>query len=52
MTEKVLNYIASCDLFIGKGGNSIAEPTFFGHASIISTLSTGIEKQLLGIMKK
>ena len=36
MTEKVLNYIASCDLFIGKGGNSIAEPTFFGHASIIS----------------
>lgn len=52
MTEKVLNYIASCDLFIGKGGNSIAEPTFFGHASIISTLSTGIEKTIARYYEK
>lgn len=46
INEDVLPYIASCDLFVGKGGNSIAEPTFFSHPSIISTLSTGIEKKI------
>lgn len=46
MTDDILKYIAACDLFVGKGGNSIAEPTFFGHASIVSTLSTGIEKKI------
>ena len=46
LNDDVLPYIASCDLFVGKGGNSIAEPTFFSHPSIISTLSTGIEKRI------
>lgn len=46
LIEDILPYVASCDLFIGKGGNSIAEPTFFAHPSIISTLSTGIEKKI------
>lgn len=46
LNDDVLPYIAACDLFVGKGGNSIAEPTFFSHPSIISTLSTGIEKRI------
>ena len=46
MTNDVLKYIAASDLFVGTGGNSIAEPTFFGHASIVSTTATTIEQQI------
>ena len=52
MTEHILSYIAACDLFVGKGGNSIAEPTFFGHPSIITTLSTGIELDIANFYAK
>lgn len=45
-TTNMLEYQASCDLFCGKSGNIIAEPTFFGHPSIITNFATTIEKNI------
>ena len=41
---KMLEFIASADLFCGKSGNIIAEPTFFGVPSIVTKHATSIEK--------
>jgi UDP-N-acetylglucosamine:LPS N-acetylglucosamine transferase len=43
-SDKMLQYIASADLFCGKSGNIIAEPTFFGVPSIITKHATEIER--------
>ncbi len=40
----ILQYIAASDLFLGKSGNIIAEPTFFGVPSIITKHTTHIER--------
>jgi UDP-N-acetylglucosamine:LPS N-acetylglucosamine transferase len=45
-TPNVFGYIASSDLFCGKSGNMIAEPTFFGVPSIITKHSTNIERHI------
>lgn len=45
-TPDVFGYIASSDLFLGKSGNMIAEPTFFGVPSIITKHATNIEKHI------
>lgn len=46
-TERVLEYMASCDMFIAKSGaSSMAEPTFFGHLVIAATISTTVEKDI------
>lgn len=42
--KNILEYIAAADLFLGKSGNIIAEPMFFGVPSIITNHSTNIEK--------
>lgn len=44
--KNIFDYISAADLFCGKAGNMIAEPTFFGVPSIISGLSTGIENHI------
>ena len=43
-TDEMLKFIASADLFCGKSGNIIAEPTFFGVPSIITKHATEIER--------
>ncbi|MBR2988526.1 MAG: hypothetical protein IKC64_02240, partial [Clostridia bacterium] len=43
-TDQMLKFIASADLFCGKSGNIIAEPTFFGVPSIITKHATDIER--------
>ena len=45
-TDKMLEYIASSDLFLGKSGNIISEPTFFGIPSIITGFATTIERNI------
>lgn len=40
----ILQYIAASDLFLGKSGNIIAEPTFFGVPSIVTKHATHIEQ--------
>lgn len=45
-TKNIFNYINAADIFCGKAGNMIAEPTFFGVPSIVSGLSTGIERHI------
>ncbi|MBO5926456.1 MAG: hypothetical protein J6Q38_02720 [Clostridia bacterium] len=45
-TPNLFGYIASSDLFLGKSGNMIAEPTFFGVPSIITKHTTNIEKHI------
>lgn len=43
--EDALLYVASADLFLGKAGaSSVAEPTFFGCAEIITKCATTMEK--------
>ena len=42
----ILEYIASADLFLGKSGNIIAEPTFFGVPSIVTKHTTTIERTI------
>lgn len=42
----VFEFMASADLFCGKSGNIIAEPTFFGVPSVITKHATGIEKRI------
>jgi len=42
--KRMLETVASADLYVGKGAtSSIAEPTFFGVPSIISGATTDIE---------
>ena len=45
-TPNLFGYIASSDVFLGKSGNMIAEPTFFGIPSIITKHTTNIEKHI------
>lgn len=45
-TTRILELEAAADLFCGKSGNIIAEPTFFGVPSIITQFSTLIEKYI------
>ncbi|MCR5231148.1 MAG: hypothetical protein K6B64_00705 [Acholeplasmatales bacterium] len=42
----IFEYLNSADLFCGKAGNMIAEPTFFGVPSIITGTSTSIETNI------
>lgn len=44
--DYMLELIASADLFCGKSGNMIAEPTFFGVPSIITNFATTIEEDI------
>lgn len=43
-SKEILRYIASSDLFLGKSGNIIAEPTFYGVPSIVTKHTTHIEQ--------
>ncbi len=43
-SQDILHYIAASDLFLGKSGNIIAEPTFYGVPSIITKHTTHIER--------
>ncbi len=43
-TTRILEFIAASDLFMGKSGNIIAEPTFFGVPSVITNHATEIEE--------
>lgn len=45
-TTRILELEAAADLFCGKSGNIIAEPTFFGVPSIITNYATLIEKYI------
>lgn len=45
-TPRMLEYIAASDLFLGKSGNIISEPTFFGIPSIITGFATTIERNI------
>ena len=46
-TNRIFEYMASADLFMGKSGAStIAEPTFFGVPTIVTTHATNIEKKI------
>ena len=45
-SKDILHYIASSDLFLGKSGNIIAEPTFYGVPSIITKHTTHIERKI------
>lgn len=45
-TDKILELEASADLFCGKSGNIIAEPTFFGVPSIITNYATIVERYI------
>jgi UDP-N-acetylglucosamine:LPS N-acetylglucosamine transferase len=43
--DNTLQYIAAADLFLGKSGaSSVAEPTYFGVAEIITKYATSMEK--------
>ncbi len=43
-TDKMLEYSACCDLFVGKAGASnLAEPTYFGAPSIVTFCATPVE---------
>lgn len=42
-TEKILEYEAASDLFMGKSGNILAEATFFGVPTVVTNCSTKIE---------
>jgi UDP-N-acetylglucosamine:LPS N-acetylglucosamine transferase len=42
----IFEYMVASDLFCGKAGNMIAEPTFFGVPSIITGTSTKIETNI------
>lgn len=41
--NNILEYLACADLFCGKAGNMISEPTFFGTPSLISSVTSLIE---------
>ena len=45
-SQDILYYIALSDLFLGKSGNIIAEPTFYGVPSIITKHATLIERTI------
>jgi UDP-N-acetylglucosamine:LPS N-acetylglucosamine transferase len=43
--EQLLNYLAASDVFLGKSGaSSVAEPTYFGLAEIITKYATSMER--------
>ncbi|MBQ8908490.1 MAG: hypothetical protein IJY71_07915 [Clostridia bacterium] len=44
--QDILRMIAASDLFCGKSGNIIAEPTFFGVPAIITNCATVIERRI------
>ena len=44
-TDKMIEYVASCDLFIGKAGaSSLAEPAYFKAPQIVNFCATPIEQ--------
>ena len=45
-TEKILELEAASDLFCGKSGNILAEPTFFGVPSVVTHFANSIEKYI------
>lgn len=45
-TDHIFDYMVACDIFCGKSGNMIAEPTFFGRTSLVTKYASGIEKQI------
>ena len=45
-TEKILELEAAADLFCGKSGNILAEPTFFGVPSVVTHFANSIEKYI------
>ena len=45
-TEEILKYISASDLYFGKSGNGIAEPTFFGIPAIVTHCANYIEKRI------
>ena len=45
-TERILEYQAASDIFCGKSGNILAEPTFFGNPTIITNCTSLIEKKI------
>ena len=45
-TDRILELEAAADLFCGKSGNIIAEPTFFGVPSVITHFANSIEKNI------
>ncbi len=44
--QNIFQMIAASDLFCGKSGNIIAEPTFFGVPAIITNCATIIERRI------
>ena len=43
--DQLLNYLAASDVFLGKSGaSSVAEPTYFGLAEIITKYATSMER--------
>ena len=44
--QNIFQMIAASDLFCGKSGNIIAEPTFFGVPAIITNCATVIERRI------
>lgn len=44
--EDVLRFIAASDLYFGKSGNGIAEPTFFGIPAIVTHCANYIETKI------
>lgn len=45
-TERILELEAAADLFCGKSGNILAEPTFFGVPSVVTHFANSIEKYI------
>ena len=45
-TDKILQLEAAADIFCGKSGNILAEPTFFGVPSIVTHFANSIEQNI------
>lgn len=45
-TEKILEIEAAADIFCGKSGNILAEPTFFGVPSMVTHYANSIEQNI------
>ena len=44
--EDILKFIAASDIYFGKSGNGIAEPTFFGNPAIVTHCANYIENRI------
>ena len=45
-TDKILELEAAADIFCGKSGNILAEPTFFGVPSVVTHFANSIEQNI------